>query len=525
MDTNLTHNKVDRDALAEAADAGAHLKRFGGMSVRTKGIGLMILFLIYTFFAGLIMARERNVLYQDLQQLENVHEEEERQFALKMLVTRAILIVNDNYYSVNVNSSASLKGAVRSIAIQTNTVVINLAKTAHSYPILSDNVAALQSNLEELTSKPPSREAIGRVRDNMHLLVIDLDQVTAQMRKRKQALLEQYHKAFDSISLIWSFTAAVGIVFIGSLVMIFVTRLAWDIRRVQDRALAIIEGYRGKPLKVTRRDELGSLMNAVNKMQLEIRQNEMQMELIRQQRFHQEKMAAVGSLAAVVAHELNNPMSAIVGAAQAMVEQRLAHGGPERRATSHPDMILEHAKRVMNITRQISEFSTPQSTEPEFLDLNNLIRKTSHFVSFDRRFGTIEMVLNLDPQLPAAFAVGDHVTQVIINVLVNAADAMEGKTGSKPCITISTFLRDARAVVTVSDNGMGMSKTTLEHVFEEYFTTKPPGKGSGIGLAVSKSLIESDGGDISIDSELGTGTTVTIQLPITSDNLAVSKEA
>lgn len=504
---------------------GSRPKLFGGMSVRTKGIGLMILFLIYTSFAGLIMARERNILYQDLQQLEAVHAEEERQFALNMLVTRAILIVNDNYYAANERDFPGLKASVRTIAVQTNTVLTNLGRAVQFYPVLADNIVALEANLDDLTSKPASRKAIGRVRDSLHVLVLDLDQVTGQMRKRKQVLLEQYHKAFDSISLIWSFTAAVGIVFIGSLVMFFVTRLAWDIRRVQDRAMAIIEGYRGKPLKVTRRDELGSLMNAVNKMQFELRHNEMQMELIRQQRFHKEKMAAVGSLAAVVAHELNNPLSAIVGAAQEMVEQRNAYGCADRRATCRPDMILEQARRVMNITRQISEFSTPQSTEPELLDLNNLIRSTAKFISFDRRFGTIEMVLNLDSQLPAVYAVGDHITQVIINLLVNAADAMESMTDPKPRIVISTSLRDGYAVVTVTDNGTGMSKSTLGHVFEEYFTTKPRGKGSGIGLAVSKSLIESDGGGIGIESELGTGTTVTVQLPIARDDLNKFKEA
>lgn len=521
MDTNQAHDKANTEAQPEVSASGKHPKLFGGMSVRTKGIGLMILFLIYTLFAGLIMARERNILYQDLQQLEAVHAEEERQFALNMLVTRAILVVNDNYYAVNENNLPGLKASVRTVAIQTNTVLNNLLRASQFYPVLSNNIVALQANLEDLTSKPASRKAIGRVRDSLHVLVINLEQVTSEMRKRKQVLLEQYHKAFDSISLIWSFTAAVGIVFIGSLVMIFVTRLAWDIRRVQDRALAIIEGYRGKPLKVTRRDELGSLMNAVNKMQLELRHNEMQMELIRQQRFHKEKMAAVGSLAAVVAHELNNPLAAIVGAAQAMIDQRIAHGCADRRAACHPDMILDQARRVMNITRQISAFSTPQSTEPELLDINSLIRSTANFISFDRRFGTIEMVLNLDPQLPAVHAVGDHITQMIINLLVNAADALEGRTNPKPRIVISTCLRDAHAVVTVADNGMGMNKNTLGRVFEEYFTTKPPGKGSGIGLAVSKSLIESDGGDISIESELGAGTTVTVQLPLSRDDLTV----
>ena len=267
---------------------------------------------------------------------------------------------------------------------------------------------------------------------------------------------------------------------------------------------------------MTRHDELGLLMEAINRMQFELRQHEMQMELVRQQRFYKEKMVAVGSLAAVVAHEINNPLSAIVGAARLMSELRNTDGNDADQYIQQAEVILAQAKRVMNITRQISEFSMPQSAAPEaeLLDLNNLIRSTAKFISFDRRFSSIDMVLNLDQQLPAVYGVGDHLTQVVMNLLINAADAAEGRTDPKPRIVISTSHSDKNVVLTVTDNGTGMDKLTLNRVFEEYFTTKPVGKGSGIGMAVSKSLIESGGGAINIESELGIGTTVTIQLPL-----------
>lgn len=493
-----------------------------GMSLRTKGIWVLVLFLSYTLAAGFIMGVERNTLYSDVQQLEAVHEEEGNQFGLNMLVTRAILVVNDNYYSADLGTAAGLETAARSITVQIEAVLAGMGKIVVAHPDLLDNIVALQLNLEDLTrpAKPLSRDVIGEVRGSLHKLVFDLDQVTKQIRSRKQTLLEKYRETFDRLSLAWSFTAAIGILFLGSLVMFFVTRLAWDIRRVQDRALAIVEGYRGKPLAVTRHDELGSLIEAVNKMQFELRQNELQMELIRQQRFHKEKMAAVGSLAAVVAHEINNPLSAIVGAAQAMAEIRPEPNNGDSNSNEYilqAKMILEQARRVMNISRQISEFSTPQSSEPEHLDLNNLIRNTVKFISFDRRFGTIDMVLNLDPELPAVRTVRDHLTQVVMNLLVNAADAAEGKANSKPQITIATRRTDEYAEITVTDNGVGMNRDTLARVFEEFFTTKPPGKGSGIGLAVSKSLIESDGGTISIESEPEVGTTATIRLPLVTD--------
>ena len=465
------------------------------------------------------MGVERNTLYSDVQQLEAVHEEEGNQFGLNMLVTRAILVVNDNYYSADLETASGMEIAARSITVQIEAVLAGMGKIVVAHPDMLDNIVALQLNVGDLNkpTKPLNRDIIGNVRSSLHKLVFDLDQVTKQIRTRKQVMLEKYRATFDRISLVWSFTAAIGIIFLASLVMFFVTRLAWDIRRVQDRALAIVEGYRGKALTVTRHDELGSLMEAVNKMQFVLRQQEIQLEFVRQQQFHKEKMAAVGSLAAVVAHEINNPLSAIMGAAQSMLDQCNAYGVADRRGIRYPDMILEQAKRVMNITRSISEFSVPQSAEPELLDLNNLIRSTVRFISFDRRFSVIDMVLNLDSNLPAVYAVGDHLTQVIMNLLVNAADATEGRVDPRPRIVVSTNCTPDKVIITVIDNGIGMKKTTLDKVFEEFFTTKPPGKGTGIGLAISKSLIESEGGAISIESELGVGTTVTINLPVLTE--------
>ena len=543
-----SQDKVAEESIQQISSRGVKLQPLRGMSLRTKGVWVLLMFLIYTLAAGFILGVERNTLYSDVQQLEAVHAEEGDQFALNMLVTRAILVVNDNYYSADLNSKAGLEAAARSVSVQVEAVLTGLGRVVKSNPEIFDNIVALQIHLGSLTQKglgkvveanpeifdsvveprvtpgwltktikPLNREIIAEVRSSLHKLVFDLDQVTKRIRNRKQELLQQYRATFDRLSLVWSLTAAIGIMFLGGLVMFFVTRLAVDVRRVQDRALEIIEGYRGQPLQVTRNDELGSLMAAINKMQLELRQNEIQIERIRQQRFHKEKMAAVGSIAAVVAHEINNPLSAIVGAAQAMLDQRAGHG--DRRSDNQSKVIFEQAMRVMNITRQISEFSMPQSTEQKLLDLNNLIRSTVRFISFDRRFSVIDMELNLDPNLPAVRAVGDHLTQVIMNLLVNAADAMEGRTEPKPRITVSTNYLEGYAVVSVADNGTGMDQATLARVFEEFFTTKPPGKGSGIGMAVSKSLIESDGGVISLESEPGTGTTVTVRLPVATDEV------
>jgi signal transduction histidine kinase len=305
-----------------------------------------------------------------------------------------------------------------------------------------------------------------------------------------------------------------GLAILGGSILAFFRSLAFDIDRVRDRAVAIVSGYRAQPLEHQRSDEVGALMDAINKMQQELRQREAEIEVARMQHFHKEKMAAVGSLAAAIAHEINNPMSAIVGVAQAMEEQCDTHGCQQFRDNCHPDMILEQAKRVMQITRRISEFAIPQSPDPELLDINGLLRNTCNFVAFDRRFRLIELATDLDSNLPAVVGTADHLVQVAMNLLINAADSLEGQSRPAPRIVVRTRQKETSMLIEFIDNGAGIAPENLELVFEEHFTTKEPGRGSGLGLAVCRSLIREAGGDILIASRLMEGTTVTVRLPI-----------
>lgn len=489
----------------QAPSSGAKSRR--GMSLRARGFWMLVCFVFFTFLTGLIVVRERTELYSSVQQLQAVHMEEEYQIGLNMHVANAVLVLNENAYNKDIARAAHL------VSQEIEAIGSNLQVAAKFRPGLADNVAALEE-LKARLANQPTRDTLSAARAPLDQLVAELGEITGEMRTREIQLLQQYNNSFDRLSLEWSLVAAISAMLLGGLVMIFVTRLAWDIRRVQDRAMEIVNGYRGEPLSVTRQDELGSLMEAINRMQQELRQRETQVELSRQQQFHKDKMAAVGAMAAAVAHEINNPLAAISGLSQSMTERRSAHRCGMDSSQCHPEMLIEQARRVMEITRQISEFSVPQSAEAELLDLNSLIRNTAKFVSFDRRFRQVDMVHNLDPQLPAVDAVADHLTQIVMNLMINAADAMENQTNPRPRIILSTQQRESGVVVTVADNGSGMSQETLARVFEEYFTTKPPGKGSGIGLAVSKSLIESMGGSISIESAPGMGTTVTLQLPV-----------
>jgi signal transduction histidine kinase len=484
--------------------AGERMRR---ASLSYKGFVTAVAMVAYFIMVSGVVAYERRELIDAVQLLNEIHQREEHLVALNILVARAILTVNENYFSPDVGVSSKI------LALEDEAVLSGMSKLQQHYSSLADDVHLLTKSNNQLIERP-SRSVVADIRGIFNRIVIDLDAITTDVRARKQWLLEDYENSHNRLTIEWVIFVAVGLGLLSALMMTFFRRLAVDIRRARERATAIVRGYRGAPLAVNRHDELGDLIVAVNNMQDELRKRETQIEMGRQQQFHKEKMAAIGSLSAAVAHEINNPLSAIVGIAQAMVEEERQRGCSAYGAVCHPELVMEQANRVMQITRQIGEFSVPQSQDPELIDINGLVRSTCNFVTFDRRFRRLELGQQLDSGLPAVRAVADHLVQVLMNLLINAADALENITDRPPQIAVTTARRSSAVHIVVSDNGCGIPPANLKRVFEEHFTTKRPGRGSGLGLALCRSLICSSGGNISIDSRPGEGTTVTVSLPL-----------
>lgn len=497
---------MDTDALPKQKAAHAHAPATG-TSLGRKGMWTLAALLAYFLLVTAVITYERHTLLRAVQLLEAVHEQEERQVSLNMTVAHAILTVNENYFAPDLESSTQV------LVLEIEAVLAGLRKLVHAYPVLADDIATLEDANRQLLGQP-TRGTVAEIRSAFHRLVIDLDAVTNDIATRKQGVLHQYRSTYNRVTLEWLLLVVAGIAVFGGLGIVFFRRLARDIELVRARATDIVRGFRGAPLAVSRRDEMGALMSAVNTMQLELRERETQIELHRQQQFHKEKMAAVGSLAAAVAHEINNPMSAIVGVAEAIADQREVRSCAHTGSVCQPHLILDQARRVMQITRQISEFSVPRSPEPELLDLNGLIRSTCGFVSFDRRFRGIDLEQALDPTLPAVRGVADHLVQVLMNVLINAADALAERKAGPPRIQVRSSRSPAGVRLEITDNADGIAPENLPRVFEENFTTKAPGRGSGLGLSLCRRLVDEAGGSIGIESSLGQGTRITILLPL-----------
>jgi len=475
-------------------------------SVRAKGMIAFVVIVLYTMMVGLIVAQERQKLFATVQELERVHDLEETLAKVNTSVAHAVLREQAIFYAPDPQPG------YEALALDIEAIQARLEGLRRPYPKIDGAIARLGRNVASLRAVP-ARAALAELRASLYDLVAELDAFTRQVGSRRSVLSEGYRLIYDAITLTVIIGGVVGVVVFGGLTTLFFSRLARDLRRLESQALAVVTGYRDDPLEVTRHDEIGSLMESVNRMQSALRNHEKQLEITRQQRFHQDKMAAIGSLAAAVAHEINNPIAAIHGIAEAMDEIRRSHRCP---GVCQPTLILEQTGRITQITRQMSEMTSPLSAEPQLIDINGLVRNTCNFVAYDRRFRNVKLALDLDGQVPAAVACADHVTQVLMNLLINSADASEAVTDRVPEVRVATVTRNGSIEIAVSDNGCGMDADTRVRAFEETFTTKPAGKGSGLGLFICKSLIERSGGSIKLKSEPGSGTRATFTIPLES---------
>ena len=249
-----------------------------------------------------------------------------------------------------------------------------------------------------------------------------------------------------------------------------------------------------------------------------------ELEKTRQQYFHQEKMAAIGQLAAGILHEVGNPIAAIAGAAYELKSVNVCGVRPagecpfDDAVTRNIDLIDTQTNRLAKITREIADFASPRPRECELLDLNSLLRSTARLLSYDRRFRDIQLDLDLDKDLPAIIGVADQLTQVFMNLLINAMDACTCRQATgKATITLSSDRDGDRVQVTVADNGCGMSDETLNRAMEPFYTTKPVGRGTGLGLSLCDSIILAHQGFLHIESVENEGTRVHVFLPIETE--------
>jgi signal transduction histidine kinase len=225
-----------------------------------------------------------------------------------------------------------------------------------------------------------------------------------------------------------------------------------------------------------------------------------------------ERLAAVGTFAAGVAHEVNNPLASISSLVQSLLT---GEDEPARRSTLHT--ILTQITRISGTLKDLVNFARPSTAHRHAVDLNALITETLRLVSYNQRFSGITLKPELAAGVAPAYVDSNEIQQVLLNLLFNAADAVPSE-GAVIRIVTENFEPEAGArarkvKMKVIDNGIGIPREHLERVFDPFFTTKPAGAGTGLGLSLCQRIVLGNRGTIKVESEVGQGTAVTICLP------------
>ncbi len=228
---------------------------------------------------------------------------------------------------------------------------------------------------------------------------------------------------------------------------------------------------------------------------------------------HSEKMAGLGRLAAGVAHEINNPMSGIMLYAN-LVQEEL---GEDHSLNADLQTIIHEAERCKVIVADLLEFSHQNTYEMELVDLNDVILKTLTILQHQPLFQNVTIIRQLDPELPPIYGNSTRLNQVVMNIVVNAAQAMDGK--GRLRITSRTRANKDINEISIEDTGPGIENDLLEKIFEPFFTTKGTGEGTGLGLSVSYAIVKEHKGSIRVTSTSKAGTTFTLKFPVVMENL------
>jgi two-component system NtrC family sensor kinase len=261
----------------------------------------------------------------------------------------------------------------------------------------------------------------------------------------------------------------------------------------------------------TSNDEIGLLADSYNAMANALRERDRQLkEYTRKKFMESERLTLIGQLAANVAHELNNPLQGIVTYSHLLLE-RNSIDDPTKKSL---EKIVVQANRSRDIIRGLLDFSRQRKPDKTLCNINNLLIESLSFFENQALFHNIEVKTNLVCDLPSIVIDPSQVQRVFINMIANAAEAMNGN-GK---LFVSTNCdRERGCIETVfTDTGSGISEENLEKIFDPFFTTKETGHGVGLGLAISYGIIKEHGGSISVESEAGKGTTFIIRLPVTS---------
>jgi two-component system NtrC family sensor kinase len=325
-----------------------------------------------------------------------------------------------------------------------------------------------------------------------------------------------------------------AVVLIAVLTGIFVRRVVHiPVQKLKAGTEQLSRGQLGYQLDIVSRDELGELALSFNQMSrqlreareetdawaqmLEARVEEKTRELkhAHEQVMQSEKMASIGKLAATVAHEINNPLSGILTYAK-LLRKWLDRGGwNEQRkdeVRSSLELIESESRRCGDIVRNLLTFSRAAPMNLQWLDLNQVVERCLRLVQHQTELNNVQLQPQLAENLPQVQCDAGQIEQLLLALMINACEAMPH--GGNLAVRSRMVPEIGAVQLEVQDDGVGIPEDLLPNLFEPFFTTKEKGHGVGLGLAISKGIVERHRGRIDVESKPGQGTRFTVTLPV-----------
>lgn len=334
----------------------------------------------------------------------------------------------------------------------------------------------------------------------------------------------------------------VATLLVALLIWLFIWRVvARPIQALAKGTEQLSQGDLGYQIPTPSQDEVGDLARSFNSMSLRLRaadeesaswaktledrveEKTRELKRAHDHVLHVEKMASIGKMAAVVAHEINNPLAGILTYAKLLRKwagRDELRGDKLQEAEQCLDLIAGESRRCGEIVKNLLNFSRTAPMNRESTDLNAVIDRSIRLVQHQMQMGNIELHLDLSPTLPRVPCDPAQIEQVLLALVMNAIDAMPHG-GNLWLRSRTTAALDA-VTMQVKDDGCGISPDILPQIFEPFLTTKETGHGVGLGLAVSHSIMERHDGAIEVQSELGKGTTFTVTLPLPASTLVMA---
>jgi signal transduction histidine kinase len=290
------------------------------------------------------------------------------------------------------------------------------------------------------------------------------------------------------------------------LVLLVLRSISRPLQRITVAAVAVTKGEYGTEVDMRKtNDEIGLLADSFNEMSRKMASDIEELRRLNEQLIRTERLAAMGTLAAGVAHEVNNPLASI----SSLIQMMQANANLDHPTKDKLEIISEQIRRITRVTKDMTDFARVRPVAKRETNVNEILNSSLRLAEFDKAFQLLEVNAKLDNNLPTVIADGDQLQQVFLNLFLNARDAMPD--GGR--LDIATIRNGNEVTVSVTDRGFGIPHDDAKQIFDPFFTTKPPGKGTGLGLAVCYGIVTAHGGRIELESFRGSGSTFRIILP------------